>query len=103
MVTKKQNQKLSFMLNPGAGRLYSGSEDRTVKVWDTAAAAAADGGGGFPCIATLTGHTDYVHSVDVTDGSGGISIVSGGEDGAVKLWDTRYIQTIRIVQTNRFH
>ena len=45
----------------------------------------------------LTGHKDYVHSVDVTDGSGGISIVSGGEDGAVKLWDTRYIQTKRIV------
>ena len=40
-------------------------------------------------VSRLTGHTDYVHSVDWTDGSAGVSIVSGGEDGAVKLWDTR--------------
>jgi len=43
-------------------------------------------------VSRLTGHTDYVHSVDCTDGSAGVSIVSGGEDGAVKLWDTRKAQ-----------
>eukprot|EP00088_Acartia_fossae_P031460 TRINITY_DN32344_c0_g1_i1.p1 TRINITY_DN32344_c0_g1~~TRINITY_DN32344_c0_g1_i1.p1 ORF type:complete len:342 (-),score=39.20 TRINITY_DN32344_c0_g1_i1:30-1028(-) len=37
----------------------------------------------------LSGHTNFVHSVDFGDGSGGVGLVSGGEDGAVKLWDTR--------------
>jgi len=37
----------------------------------------------------LTGHTDYVHSVNVCDRSAGVAVVSGSEDGAVKLWDTR--------------
>ena len=37
----------------------------------------------------LVGHTDYVHCTAVADGSGGVNIVSGGEDGAVKLWDLR--------------
>ena len=36
----------------------------------------------------LTGHTSFVHSVCAVQ-SAGISVLSGGEDGAVKLWDTR--------------
>lgn len=38
----------------------------------------------------LSGHTQFVHCVAGADGSGGVSLISGGEDGDVKLWDTRY-------------
>jgi len=37
---------------------------------------------------TLSGHTSFVHCVAAAH-SAGVSIVSAGEDGAVKLWDTR--------------
>jgi len=37
----------------------------------------------------LRGHQKFVHSVAAADGSGGVAVISGGEDGAVKLWDTR--------------
>ena len=37
----------------------------------------------------LHGHTNYVHSVAACDRSAGVAVVSGGEDGAVKFWDTR--------------
>jgi THO complex subunit 6 len=41
-------------------------------------------------VTTLTGHTDYVHSVASGQGEGDTNtLVSGGEDGTVRLWDPR--------------
>jgi len=38
----------------------------------------------------LSGHADYVHSVDCNTGEdGGPNIASAGEDGTVRLWDPR--------------
>jgi len=38
----------------------------------------------------LSGHTDYVHSVDIATGEDeSVNIASGGEDGTVRLWDPR--------------
>ena len=61
----------------GDGRLLaSASGDRTVRVWDVAAAK---------CVAVLTGHTDQVFSaVFHPDGK---RLASAGRDRAIWLWD----------------
>ena len=58
----------------GDGRLASGSEDRTVRVWETATGE---------CVATLKGHTDLVNSVcSLGDGR----LASGSFDKTVRVW-----------------
>jgi WD40 repeat protein/DNA-directed RNA polymerase subunit RPC12/RpoP len=64
------------------GRLaVSGSDDRTVRVWDLSTGV---------CVATLEGHTGWVRCVAVT--SDGRLAVSGSDDRTVRVWD---IQTGR--------
>ncbi|UYM16864.1 F-box/WD repeat-containing protein [Endozoicomonas euniceicola] len=60
------------------GRLASGSEDCTVKVWDL---SKPDGS---QCVATLEGHTDEVRSVtSLADGR----LASASSDNTVRVWD----------------
>jgi len=40
-------------------------------------------------VCVLAGHTAYVHCVSCGRGEGERTVVSGGEDGTVKLWDIR--------------
>lgn len=55
--------------------LVSGSTDHTIRVWNFRA--------GECC--TLTGHTEWVNSVRITDD--GLTLVSGSDDTTVRLWD----------------
>jgi WD40 repeat protein len=92
------------------GRLYSGSVDKSIKVWEplskvcsntilppagggaaaggsgllaaAAAAAASGGAAGAPA-----GHTDEVHALAELDLSGSTFLVSGAVDGSIKVWD----------------
>ena len=60
------------------GRIVSGSEDKSIKVWDL-----SSNGGVGSCVLTLTGHTGYVYSVcQLADGR----IVSGSDDKSIKVW-----------------
>jgi WD40 repeat protein len=58
--------------------IVSGSEDKTVKVWDPESG---------DCVRTLEGHYDKVTSVAMGHFGGRDVIVSGSEDKTVKMWD----------------
>ena len=69
------NPTISKLLSIAAWRIHPSDDDRYAML--TAAAR--------PGIATLTGHTDRVHSIAFTrDGS---TLVTGSYDGTVRLWD----------------
>lgn len=55
--------------------LVSGSQDKTIKVWNTISGT---------CLQTLLGHSDIVKSVVVSQDDR--QIVSGSQDGTVRLW-----------------
>jgi WD40 repeat protein len=57
-------------------RLASGSDDRTVRLWDAATGAP---------LQTLEGHTEWVRSVVFS--ADGTRLASGSDDGTVRLWD----------------
>lgn len=68
---------MSVALSADGQRLASGSNDRTVKLWDTTTGT---------CIATLEGHSGGITSVALS--ADGQRLASGSDDGTVELWDT---------------
>ena len=58
-------------------RVVSGSEDKTVRVWDVETGTQVGG--------ALTGHTEGVISVAISEG--GRRAVSGSSDKSVRVWD----------------
>jgi hypothetical protein len=70
------NDVYSLAITPDGKTLVSGSRDKTIRLWDLAAARER---------ATLKGHTGEVVSVVVT--ADAATLVSGSGDGTVRLWD----------------
>ena len=68
----------SAVFTPDGGRLVTGGEDRTARLWDVQSGRQ---------IATMSGHTAPVRAVAVDPK--GRFIASGGGDNAVRLWDAR--------------
>jgi WD40 repeat protein len=56
------------------GNIYTGSSDRTVKVWVR-----------NQCVRTLVGHTDMVSALCVSGREN--ELISGGYDRSIKVWD----------------
>ena len=63
----------------GRAIIVSGSNDRTVRVWDAVT--------GSPVGEPLTGHTGRVTSVAAGQADGRAIIVSGSDDRTVRVWD----------------
>ena len=56
------------------GKLYSGSADRTIKIWNCSTDTL---------IKTLTGHTHWVQCLTISDGK----LYSGSYDHSIKVWN----------------
>ena len=67
------------------GRLVLGMGDNNVYMMDLETREV---------VRVFSGHTGYVHCVSCGMGEGEKTIVSGGEDGAVKLWDSRQTECV---------
>lgn len=67
---------MSLALSPDGNRLASGSQDFTVKLWDTTTGA---------CLSTLTGHEYGVESVAFSPN--GNLLASGSYDETVRVWN----------------
>uniref|UniRef100_A0A674AEX9 THO complex 6 n=1 Tax=Salmo trutta TaxID=8032 RepID=A0A674AEX9_SALTR len=48
----------------------------------------------------LQGHTDYIHCLSVREREG--EILSGGEDGAVRIWDHRTGQSVHCIEVYKY-
>uniref|UniRef100_A0AAQ5XM02 THO complex 6 n=1 Tax=Amphiprion ocellaris TaxID=80972 RepID=A0AAQ5XM02_AMPOC len=48
----------------------------------------------------LQGHSDYIHCVSVRDREA--EILSGGEDGAVRMWDSRSSQCVHCIEVYKY-
>ncbi|KAK7219770.1 hypothetical protein V2G26_007773 [Clonostachys chloroleuca] len=67
----------SVAFSADSQRLASGSDDKTVKIWDAATGA---------CLQTLEGHSNSVSSVVFS--ADGKRLASGSYDNTIKIWDT---------------
>ena len=66
----------AIAFEPGSRLFATGSEDQTIRLWDTGTGA---------CLAVLSGHTDWVRSLAFSpDGS---LLASASEDQTIRLWN----------------
>jgi len=78
---------LSVSVTPDARRAVSGSNDKTLRVWDVETGE---------CLRTLEGHTDWVNSVSVTPDAR--RAVSGSNDKTLRVWDVETGECLRTLE-----
>ena len=103
MSHKKSNIPLIASLEGHSGRILSvafhltapllatGSEDGTVKLWDTDSQQ---------CVGTLVGHTNIVRSVAFHPTAP--VLISGSTDKTLKVWDTTTYQCLSTTQAHKY-
>ena len=72
------NQVRSVAFSHDGKQVVSGSDDKTIKIWDASSGA---------CHKTLEGHSGWVYSVAFSHD--GKQVVSGSDDATIKIWDAR--------------
>ena len=86
-----QDKVRSICITPDDTRIISGSNDKTVRVWDRENGLN---------ILTLQGHTDAVRTVCMS--TTGDQIISGGQDCMIRLWDLDTGAAIRILEGHEY-
>lgn len=95
----------SVCFSPDGQTLLSGSLDKTLRLWDLASIIRAlespdeDNAVSTACLATFTGHDDYVLSV--SESPDGQWIASGSKDRCVQFWDPHTAQTQLVFQGHK--
>lgn len=79
----------SIAFSPDAERIATGSEDQTVRIWDTVTGT---------CLHTLQGHTKPVEVVAFS--LTGETLVSGSDDETVRLWDSQTGECLATLKPN---
>src|SRR5439155_10029803 len=80
----------SVTISPDGSTIASGSEDQTVRLWDTATGQ---------CLQVLRGHTNRVYSVAFSPD--GKIVGSGSPDGTIKLWNVHTGELVQILRSER--
>lgn len=97
--TRRPNYKSSLeipeinamAINPTDNSLAVGGGDNNVHIMDLE-------NGTFKSV--LQGHTDYIHCLSMRERAA--EVLSGGEDGAVRIWDTRTSQCVHCVEVYKY-
>ena len=87
----------SVAFSPDGTKIVSGSDDSTIKVWNTSSG---------DLIQTLEGHREYSSIHSVAFSPDGTKIVSGSSDEKIKLWDAStgdLIQTLHVAASTMFN
>jgi WD40 repeat protein len=84
------NNVHALLLSESDNRLFSGSADKTIKVWNTISKT---------CIATLQGHSSDVLSLCCS--SQRHRLFSGSWDMTIKVWDTETWQCLHTLEGHR--
>lgn len=72
------------------GKIFSGSEDNTIKMWDLVSGK---------CVRTLVGHENLVGSLAITGGK----LISGDGNGEIRIWDTESGNCLNTIKCNANH
>jgi WD40 repeat protein/tRNA A-37 threonylcarbamoyl transferase component Bud32 len=79
--------KGTMVFSADGGRLATGSDDGTIKLWDAVSGQE---------LGTLKGHTGYIESVAFSpDGN---RLASGSMDGTIKIWDVASGRLLRTLE-----
>uniref|UniRef100_A0A8B9KGP9 THO complex 6 n=1 Tax=Astyanax mexicanus TaxID=7994 RepID=A0A8B9KGP9_ASTMX len=97
--TRRPNYKSSLeipeinamIINPKDNSLIVGGGDNNIHIMDMET-------GTFKSV--LQGHTDYIHCLALKEREG--EILSGGEDGAVRIWDSRTRQAVHCIEVFKY-
>ncbi|OQV10217.1 WD domain-containing protein, partial [Cladophialophora immunda] len=81
----------NVVFSPDGSRVASGSDDKTVRVWDVQTGE---------CQHTLEGHSDWVR--DVVFSPDGSRVVSGSDDNTVRVWDLQTGAAMLCYQTDTY-
>jgi hypothetical protein len=77
-------------ISPDGTRIVSGSDDKTVQIWDTVTGKQ---------LAVLEGHTTWVQSVAFSPD--GAHIVSGSSDETIRVWDVHTAKQLAVLKGYR--
>ncbi|GIV17402.1 MAG: hypothetical protein KatS3mg022_2837 [Armatimonadota bacterium] len=90
VIPAHDNRVNAVAFSPDGNLLASGSDDKTVKVWQISQSGRA-----YSLRYTLQGHTSWINAVAFSpDGS---LLASASRDGTIRLWDTRDGTLVRTI------